>query len=189
MSRKRKPARLTPEQLTEWELAPEYRAANLLAKLHQGSGIKDLAFELLKQTQATNGGDMARPCEILTSQAHSLDSLFNRMAALALSPGNGANAERLLKLAFRAQAQCARTLEVLANIKNPPIVYARQANVTTGPQQINNSIPPPAQVREIEGETTAQIWAVPAPAQLNDSPTLGSGPAFAQHVREPAGNL
>jgi len=25
-------------------------------------------------------------------------------------------------------------------VKNPPVVYARQANVTTGPQQINNNL-------------------------------------------------
>lgn len=30
------------------------------------------------------------------------------------------------------------TLETLANIKNPPVVLARQANITTGPQQVNN---------------------------------------------------
>lgn len=29
------------------------------------------------------------------------------------------------------------TLETLAAIKNPPMVYPRQANLTTGPQQVN----------------------------------------------------
>jgi hypothetical protein len=46
--------------------------------------------------------------------------------------------EGFMRLAMRAQSQCRTTLETLAAIKNPPIVYARQANVTTGPQQINN---------------------------------------------------
>jgi hypothetical protein len=34
-------------------------------------------------------------------------------------------------------------LEVLSALKNPPVVIAKQANVTTGPQQVNNGIPTP----------------------------------------------
>ena len=43
-----------------------------------------------------------------------------------------------MRLALKAQAQCARTAEILAAIKNPPIVYAKQANIAAGHQQINN---------------------------------------------------
>jgi len=50
--------------------------------------------------------------------------------------------EVFMKLALKAQSQCRATLETLATIKNPPVVYARQANVTTGPQQINNGVDP-----------------------------------------------
>jgi hypothetical protein len=32
------------------------------------------------------------------------------------------------------------TLESLATIKNPPVVYARQANIAHGPQQVNNQL-------------------------------------------------
>jgi hypothetical protein len=47
-------------------------------------------------------------------------------------------ADTYLRLALKAQSQCRATLETLATIKNPPIVYARQANIANGPQQINN---------------------------------------------------
>ena len=47
--------------------------------------------------------------------------------------------ERYLKLAFKAQNQCRMTLETLTTIKNPPVVYAKQANIAHGPQQVNNS--------------------------------------------------
>jgi hypothetical protein len=30
------------------------------------------------------------------------------------------------------------TLETLSAIKNPPVVYAKQANIAHGPQQVNN---------------------------------------------------
>ena len=59
-----------------------------------------------------------------------------------------------MRLALRAQSQCRTTLETLAAIRNPPIVYARQANVTTGPQQINNGTETPSRAREIESKQT-----------------------------------
>ena len=48
-------------------------------------------------------------------------------------------AERYLRLALKAQSQCRATLETLATIKNPPVIYAKQANIANGPQQVNNS--------------------------------------------------
>ena len=59
-----------------------------------------------------------------------------------------------MKLALRAQSQCRATLETLAAIKNPPVIYAKQANVTSGPQQINNGAVESARAREIENEQT-----------------------------------
>jgi hypothetical protein len=41
--------------------------------------------------------------------------------------------------AFKAQAQCRATFETIALSKNPP-VFARQANIAQGPQQINNTM-------------------------------------------------
>jgi hypothetical protein len=42
-----------------------------------------------------------------------------------------------LRLALKVQGQCRATVETLAVIKNPP-VFAKQANITSGPQQVNN---------------------------------------------------
>jgi hypothetical protein len=44
-----------------------------------------------------------------------------------------------MRYGLRAQAQCRATLETLAAIKNPPTVFARQANIANGPQQVNNT--------------------------------------------------
>jgi hypothetical protein len=46
--------------------------------------------------------------------------------------------EIYLRLSLKAQSQCARSIEVLAAMKNPPIVYAKQANISHGNQQVNN---------------------------------------------------
>ncbi len=44
-----------------------------------------------------------------------------------------------LRLALKAQAQCVRTLEVLAAIKNPPnVAFVKQATIAHGHQQVNN---------------------------------------------------
>jgi hypothetical protein len=44
-----------------------------------------------------------------------------------------------MRLALKAQGQCRATAETLALMKNPP-VFARQANIAQGPQQVNNGV-------------------------------------------------
>jgi hypothetical protein len=51
--------------------------------------------------------------------------------------------ESFLRLAYKAQSQCRATLQRLSDIKNPSVVYAKQANITHGNQQINNGVPGP----------------------------------------------
>ncbi|NOT89248.1 MAG: hypothetical protein HOP03_13860 [Lysobacter sp.] len=46
-----------------------------------------------------------------------------------------------MRMALRAQNQARATAETLAAVKNPTVVFARQANIAHGPQQINNTIP------------------------------------------------
>jgi hypothetical protein len=53
------------------------------------------------------------------------------------------SAEGYMRLAMRAQSQCRATLKTLSDIKSPPTVYARQANIAQGHQQVNNMSPCP----------------------------------------------
>jgi len=46
-----------------------------------------------------------------------------------------------MRMALRAQNQCRMTLETLATIKNPPVLFAKQANFVAGHQQVNNGMP------------------------------------------------
>lgn len=88
-------------------------------------------------------GDLSDVERQLVAQADTLDAIFNDMARRAAMNANeyiGA-AEMYLRLALKAQNQCRATLETLANIKNPPVVIARQANIAHGPQQVNNGVP------------------------------------------------
>ena len=87
-----------------------------------------------------NGGDMTEVERMLAHQAVALQSMFVHLTEGALSAETLPNFDLKLRYALRAQSQCRATLETLAAIKNPPVLFARQANVTTGPQQINNAV-------------------------------------------------
>jgi hypothetical protein len=95
---------------------------------------------LREQTQVVQQGDMKVAEAMLINQATALQSLFVKLTETGLKTGMLRQQETALRLALKAQSQCRATLETLANIKNPPVVYAKQANVTTGPQQINNGV-------------------------------------------------
>src|SRR5689334_10192850 len=64
-----------------------------------------------------------------------------------------------MRMALRAQSQCRATLETLAAIKNPPVVFAKRTNVTTGPQQINNGVAPSSRVGENESSPSKLLEA------------------------------
>ena len=46
-----------------------------------------------------------------------------------------------MRMALKTQNQCRMTLETLSNIKNPPVIFAKQANFSGGLQQVNNGVP------------------------------------------------
>jgi len=102
--------------------------------------LSDCAFALKDSAIAVTRGDLAATEGTLTAQVIALNAIFGEMArraSLNLGEHLGAS-ETYLRLAFKAQSQCRATLETLAAIRNPPTVFARQANIAHGPQQVNN---------------------------------------------------
>lgn len=127
--------------------APTVRGAVTTQAFSKAFGepdLQSLVNELGKQCKRVRDGDLARAESLLMTQAHSLDAIFNELARrAALNMGEYINAtERYLRLALKAQSQCRATLETLATIKNPPVIYAKQANIANGPQQVNNGTSP-----------------------------------------------
>ncbi len=131
-------------QLTEIQLSPLINNALTLQVVAAGNSDKiDIteAVEVIKEkSQKIIAGDLSELEATLTAQIVSLNTIFNTLILrFAHSLGNSLkSAETYMRLALKAQAQCARTAEILATIKNPPIVYAKQANIAQGHQQINN---------------------------------------------------
>ena len=124
-------------------LRPTVQAAVTLKEYGKSYGDLDLAGlidSLTEQTRASSDGDLKRAEAMLTTQAHTLDAIFNNLARRAINAEYMDNLDRYLKLALRAQSQCRATWEALATIKNPPVMgYVRQANIAHGPQQVNNA--------------------------------------------------
>lgn len=138
--------------------SPELAAARAIQAIEGGKGIgehldtPEMIKCLREQAATVTRGNLAQAEAMLMNQATTLQSLFARLTERAMEQTHMPNLEGFMRMALRAQSQCRATLETLAAIKNPPIVYARQANVTTGPQQINNGTATPSRMREIETE-------------------------------------
>ncbi len=93
-------------------------------------------------------GDLSELESTLTAQVVSLNAIYNTLADRSVvNMGHYLkSSEVYMRLALKAQAQCARTVEVLVAMKNPPIVFAEQANIAQGHQQINNGNQSPTYV-------------------------------------------
>lgn len=116
-------------------------AVNYVSNAINGEISMTDAVSVMKEKIATiNNGNLQALEGTLTAQIVSLDTIFNSLALKSRSSDTMSKLESYLRLALKAQAQCARSIEVLATTKNPPIVYAKQANIAQGNQQVNNAI-------------------------------------------------
>ena len=104
--------------------------------------LTECISELGKKVRNVHKGNLQDAETILTAQAFALDAIFTSLARRAqMNMGEYIDAaDRYMRLALKAQGQCRTTLETLAAIKNPPVVFAKQANIANGPQQVNNTV-------------------------------------------------
>jgi hypothetical protein len=70
------------------------------------------------------------------AQAVTPNAMFTQLANQSIQSQYVEHLDRYMRLALKAQGQCRATLETLAAIKNPPTVFARQANIAQGLQQV-----------------------------------------------------
>jgi hypothetical protein len=133
-------------------------AKDLIRVEGDGLEISRVREEIEAQCRAVARGDLTRAESMLVAQSHTLDVLFNMLVRCsARNLGKHLDAtERYMRLALKAQSQARATVETLALLKNPtPTVFAKQANVTSGPQQVNNGLraePRDSAPTELSGE-------------------------------------
>jgi hypothetical protein len=131
-------------QLTEIQLSPLINNALTLQVVAASNSDKidfTEAVEVMKEkSEKIIAGDLSELEATLAAQVITLDTIYNTLILrFAHSMGNSLKlTETYMRLALKAQSQCARTAEILAAMKNQPIVIAKQANIAQGHQQINN---------------------------------------------------
>lgn len=112
---------------------------------HYSKGFGELdTATMMEAVQArcgeVTGGDLGHMEAVLAAQAMSLDIIFNQLARRAAGASLLTQMDGLLRLALKAQSQCRTTIEAISLLKNPqPVAFVRQANITSGPQQVNNA--------------------------------------------------
>lgn len=125
-------------------LKPETNATLVVDTYNESFWGKQDLFTLKKAVTESiapiQKGDLKRCEAMLMGQAIALESIFTNLARRAMHQENSRVMEILLRLSLKAQNQCRSTLETLTNMKNPPIIYAKQANIANGHQQVNNGI-------------------------------------------------
>ena len=130
---------------SELMASPELAALRVIraAEGDKGFGadldLPSLLDRLRTQAGAVNAGEMQHVEAMLMNQAVSLQSLFAKLIERGMHSELMNHFDTYLRLALRAQSQCCRTLEALADIKNPPVVFAKTANIAQQ-QQVNNGV-------------------------------------------------
>ena len=129
-------------------LGPHLINANAARHFGKGSfgndiGLFTYAAALVESANRVISNDLEEVERMLISQATVLNVMFGELSRRSAGNLNGGSeyhsaAESYFRMALKAQNRCRMTLETLSNIKNPPVVYAKQANIANGPQQVNN---------------------------------------------------
>jgi hypothetical protein len=127
-------------------LNPNVSAASVSSEYLKATyGEQDLGSLVESLTAATakvRGGDVSGCEAMLYGQAQALQDIFASLARRAVSQEYLKQWDAYMRMALRAQNQSRMTLETLATIKNPPVVFAKQANFAAGHQQVNNAARP-----------------------------------------------
>ncbi|MGF6524745.1 hypothetical protein [Variovorax sp. PvP013] len=128
---------------TDGVVANAVTARTFLEASQPNVSLSELVASLQDHGKRVSANDLSAAEQMLAAQAIALNAIFAEMARrAALNMGQHlAATESYMRLALKAQGQSRATVETIAAIKNPPVIYAKQANITSGSQQVNNGVP------------------------------------------------
>ena len=134
-----KPRGIKPHELLLSPTCQNAIGMDAWGKFAGETDLSDMVKDLRERIDKIKAGDMSSVEAMLYGQAKVLETMFTCLSRRAANNNNLKQIQVNLTLALKAQSQCRATLEALAEIKNPrPVQFVKQANMTTGPQQINN---------------------------------------------------
>lgn len=144
-------------------LDPTLSTCRISASVEAGTQIDDfIHYEGFKQklkgdAKKIRDGDLSQIEEMLLNQALSLQGVYTRMMEKAMGQSQIPAIDLFMRYALRAQNQSRMTMETLSAVKNPPVLFAKQANVVqNGNQQINNGIPSHVEDKNPQNELLEQ---------------------------------
>lgn len=98
-----------------------------------------------QQVKAIAAGDLTQLEQMLLTQAAALQAMFIDLAVRAKKQNQFDGIQTMTGLALKCAASSRQAITALAELRMPKTaVFAKQANVTTGPQQVNNGTHPQA---------------------------------------------
>jgi hypothetical protein len=167
------------EHIAKVTLMPCTNAAAVVAEYSKAFGEQDvqaLMEQLRPHMNSVNNGDLQHCEAMLVGQAHALQSIFMNLSRRAVTQEYLKQFEMYLRLALKAQNQSRMTLETLAKIKNPPVVFAKQANINqgSGNQQVNNGTPAPASHAEKNVNQQNELLEVQYGSETMDTRATGA---------------
>lgn len=134
------------QQIASDLLSPEAAAVRIIVSSEGTSAtgecldVPGALAELRRVSGAVNAGDLSHAEAMLMNQAQAMQTLSTRLIERGLGADMLPQFEAFMRLGLRAQAQSRLALETLAVLKQGPAVFARQAIVAHGPQQVNNGV-------------------------------------------------
>lgn len=149
--------------------------------------ILECRHEVVRRVRQAHDGNTVHVVGLLMAQALALNSIFTKLSIQGAQV-DGLDPRKLetyMRLALKAQSQSRATLEALVAVGNPPVLFAQQANVAFGPQQVNNGAtratndphPPqnqstPNELLEVSPHERTQVDARAAPTTGREDPGM-----------------
>lgn len=127
-------------------LAPSINAAAVIETYQGNIAGKDVDFPALvdglrESFTQSKDGDLSRLENMLIGQATALQSIFVSLARRAQTQEYLSQYQTYLGMALKAQAQSRATIQAVVELKYPrQVAFVKQANISHGPQQVNNGV-------------------------------------------------
>ena len=138
----------SPEGRGTLALIPSVNNGSVIESFQANVMGKDAEFAPMVETlefyvKQVKRNDLSHLESMLVGQATALQTIFTSLARKAASQTHLRQYEAFMGLALKAQSQSRSTVTAIGDLKNPrQATFVGQANLTTGPQQINNGIFP-----------------------------------------------
>jgi hypothetical protein len=142
------PAKLAgdwPKHAAQAATRPSFNAALVVQAFQSNITGKDVdLLELMVQIQtnfqAVENGNLTTMEAMLVAQATALQTIFTNLAKRASVAEQAKHFQVFMSLALKAQAQSRATISALVDLKYPKqaATFVKQANISSGHQQVNN---------------------------------------------------